>query len=323
VTGTHADENPIATKFYELLYELREKHVYILGTLGASLISAATFLPYYPLVVDAQAQPHTWIIVCRVVCLVLIPVFAAADKVADWHAKKTAEKKTEEDARKAQENYHKSISSLLSLAHRGADMALETPGQRKPLLQNLSTVLVTATVGLSSAPDSRATYYTLSFTGKGRVLSDPVSEGRVEQAVTIWEESKNREHPVWGIMDGADVNAPIVRSSDPDKSGWVDWDKKKYKSFISVPVKAHGVQFGMLSLNAPKSEDITETDRMAVLVAARIMAATLSLAMETRVLKEFEVNLLNLKRDQEDSVEVAATSDSEDKDSMDASVVQQ
>lgn len=294
-TTTSKGPDPAATKFYELLLELRERHVYIGGTLLASIVSAATFFPYYPLLVDHIGQPFTWVIVVRVVCLAFIPLIAAADKIADWQAKEASKTKLLADAKKAQETYHKSISSLLSLAHRGADMALETPGQRKPLIQNLSTVLVTAAVGLSSAEESRATYYTLGFTNEGRVLQDPVSEGRVEQAVTIWVEKENPEHPVWAIMDGADVNAPIVRSTDPDKLEWTDWNKKKYKSFISVPVKAHGVQFGMLSLNAPKSEDLTETDRMAVLVAARVMAATLSLAMEMRQVKELGESLVKLK----------------------------
>lgn len=300
-------EHPVREKFFGLLLELREHHVFILGTLLASLVSALTFLPYYPTIVDANGQPLQGTIVVRVVSLILIPVLAAADKVADWQAKKESTAALAKEARKAQQTYQHSISSLLLIANRGADIAHETPGKRKTQLRDLRTVLVTATHGLSNAAQTRATYYTLIITEEGRILGEPVSHGRVEESTTIWEESKDRSHSVWGIMDGEDVNAPIVRSTDEDRKDWADWDQKKYKSFISVPVKAHGVQFGMLSLNAPNSEDLTETDRMAVLVAARIMATTLSLALETNQLKELGDSLVKLRARQAGSFEATGT----------------
>lgn len=306
---SNTGEHPVRDKFFGLLLELREHHVLIVGTLLASLVSALTFLPFYPLLVDANGQAFQGTIGVRVASLILIPVLAAADKIADWQAKKDSAATLAEEARKAQQTYRQSISSLLLIANRGADIAHETPGKRKTQLRDLRTVLVTATHGLSNAAQTRATYYTMSITEQGRVLGEPVSHGRVEESTTIWEESKDRNHSVWGIMDGEDVNAPIVRSTDEERKDWADWDKKKYKSFISVPVKAHGVQFGLLSLNAPNSEDLTETDRMAVLVAARIMATTLSLAHDTGQLKELEESLVKL-RDRH-SITAAATDNSE------------
>jgi transcriptional regulator with GAF, ATPase, and Fis domain len=294
VTETSEHEKPVSGKLSELLLELRDRHVYVWGTLGASLVSALTFLPWAPFVVDDTGQIQAHAVVGRVVCLVLIPLFAAADKAADAHAKKKSKADLDEDARKAQETYRKSISSLLVLARWGADIANETPVKRKAQLRELRSVLATATHGLSSVPQTRATYYTLEFTEQGRILKEPVSWGRVEEATTIWVESENPNHSVWRIMDNEDVNAPIVRATDPEMRGWADWSTKKYQSFISVPVKARGVQFGMLSLNAPNSEDLTETDRMAVLVAARLMATTLSLAYEPTQLKEQAQQLTNL-----------------------------
>lgn len=306
-------------KFYGLLLLLRERHVFIVATLAASLVSAATFLPYYPTLVDANGQALQGTIGLRVASLILIPVLAAADKIADWQAKKEAKATLAAEAQKAQQTYQRSISSLLSIANRGADIAHETPGKRKAPLKNLRTVLVTATHGLSSAAQTRATYYTLKITDEGRILGEPVSHGRVEESTTIWEESKDLGHSVWGIMDGEDVNAPIVRSTDEDRTGWANWAEKKYKSFISVPVKAHGVQFGMLSLNAPNSEDLTETDRMAVLVAARIMATTLSLALDTNKLKELEESLVNLRARQVSSALTGSVIEETERDSVGSS----
>jgi GAF domain-containing protein len=313
----------VREKFFGLLLELREHHVFIVATLAASLVSAATFLPYYPLIVDANAQALPQTIGVRVASLILIPVLAAADKIADWQAKKDAKATLASEATKAQQTYQHSISSLLLIANRGADIAHETPGKRKAQLKDLRTVLVTATHGLSNAAQTRATYYTLNITPKGRILSEPVSHGRVEESTTIWEESKDPKHSVWGIMDGEDVNAPIVRSTDADRTDWADWNEKKYKSFISVPVKAHGVQFGMLSLNAPNSEDLTETDRMAVLVAARIMATTLSLALDTNQLKELGDNLVKLRARQAISASAVSVPKETERDSVGSSALAQ
>ncbi|WP_146070496.1 hypothetical protein [Arthrobacter sp. 08Y14] len=294
---TTAKKHPIRERFCGLMLELREHHVFIAGTLIASLISALSFCPYYPVLVDADGNAYQWTIIIRVVSMVLIPLFAAADKTADVQAKADAKSDANEASQEAQKAYRQSISSLLLIANWGAGIAKDPPSRKKTLLKDLRTVSVAATHGLSIAPQTRATYYTLKTTADGRVLGEPVSHGRVEESTTIWEEAKDPAHSVWGIMDGEDVNAPIVRSTDEDKKDWADWDNKRYKSFISVPVKAGGVQFGLLSLNAPKSEDLTETDRMAVLVAARIMATTLSLAHEPPALKELEDSLDRLRSD--------------------------
>lgn len=314
-----AKEHPIRERFYGLMLELREHHVFITGTLIASLVSALSFCPYYPLLVDADGKAHLWVIIVRVVSMVLIPLFAAADKRADVQAKAEAVSAADEASQEAQKAYRQSISSLLLIANWGAAIAKDPPGRKKTLLKDLRTVSVAATHGLSIAAQTRATYYTLRITPDGRVLGEPVSHGRVEESTTIWEEAKDPGHSVWRIMDGEDVNAPIVRSTDEDKKDWADWDNKKYKSFISVPVKAGGVQFGLLSLNAPKSEDLTETDRMAVLVAARIMATTLSLAHEPYALKDLEDSLTKLRTERAGSAEAAVKAEESGLDPVDSS----
>lgn len=311
VTESTKEDQPVREKLFELLLELRERHVYIVGTLVASFISAMTFLPIAEWIVDDRGQVQPWTIWIRVICLVLIPFLAAADKAADWEAKRVAKEEGDAGAAEAQRAYRQSISSLLLLANKGADIAQETQGQRKTQLRDLRTALVATTHGLSTAAQTRATYYTLEFAEEGRVLREPVSHGRVEESTTIWVESEDPDHSVWNIMDGNDLNAPIVRDTDENRASWVEWENKKYRSFISVPVKAHDVQFGMLSLNAPDSEDLTETDRMAVLVAARIMASTLSLAMTSAQLKERSDNLAKLKKRSDSRAKLPASSDTE------------
>lgn len=300
-----SEKKSVGEQFFELMLALREHHILIGGTLLFSLVSGITFLHWHPILLTDELAVKPWVIGLRVFCLIAIPLFAAADKIADAQSKKkSAAKQTENDTRaqqasnKAQKAYNQSISSLLALAKRGANIAFETPGNRKVPLIDLRTVLATATHGISIVAKTRATYYTLEFTEKGRILKDPVSFGRVEESTTIWEEAEDPNHPVWSIMDGEDLNAPIVRSSDPSKEKWADWDSKQYRSFISVPVKAQNAQFGMLSLNAPNSEDLTETDRMGVLVAARLMATTLALGLPQQEVKDLALKLSELQKRQ-------------------------
>lgn len=296
MTEMSNEEKPVSRQVLELLLSLRDRQVFIAGTLGASVVSAVSFAPWIPFFIDDQGKTQVWTMIVRIICMLLIPVFAAADKIADGEAKKKSVAEQAVSKTAAQDTYQKSISSLLSLASRGADIAFATPGNRKTPLVDLRSVLATATHGLSGASQTRATYYTLEFTEEGRILKDPVSWGRVEEATTIWLEADAPDHSVWAIMDGEDVNAPIARATDRDKIGWANWDEKKYKSFISVPVKAQGAQFGMLSLNAIGSEDLTETDRMAVLVAARLMATTLSLGYGPNELKTRTQSLIETKK---------------------------
>jgi hypothetical protein len=173
-------------------------------------------------------------------------------------------------------SFGRTMAAMLPLLGEAIDIGFVGGAVRTDRLHQLQTALAAAVAAMPIAGDARATYYPLSRDNRGlRVLDNPVSRGRVDVATTVWREAEEPAHAIWQLLDGGDLGAEIARA--PDTQFGVDWQAKPYKCFISVPVKAGPVLFGMLSLNAPHSDDLTESDRLSVIVAARMMATVLSL----------------------------------------------
>lgn len=199
-----------------------------------------------------------------------------ADFIADRH-----EKARLELARAGEvEQVGKAISALLALLDDTIRVAFKERKVRADRLEQLRTSLPTAVKEMPAAANVRSTYYPLRFDDDGfRVLDQPVSRGRVDPATTVWHEKDDPSHPIWALMDGPDLAAPIAKA--PEQVG-IEWETRPYKTFISVPVKAGDMQFGMISVNAPVATDFTEVDRISVIVAARVMATALALETPTK-----------------------------------------
>lgn len=114
-------------------------------------------------------------------------------------------------------------------------------------------------------------------------MYDPKSRGRGDEASTEFVEQDDPDHPIWIMMSARDSDCVIYK--EPDAQPRVDWSSKPYKTFVSVPVQADSVVFGMISVNAPQVGDLTEVDRLAVIAMARVMAATLTMDFGPRRLR--------------------------------------
>ncbi len=171
-----------------------------------------------------------------------------------------------------------SINSVLDDIH---DASFAEGKARATSLITLRTQLAAAAAQLPVASAVQATYYPLTYEGGYRILGNPKSRGRHNEATTVFFEKDQPEHSIWKLMDGRDMACEI--RSCPEECD-VDWHVKPYKTFISVPVKAGAVAFGMLSINAPNVGDLTELDRVATVSLARIMGAILALEEGPRVL---------------------------------------
>lgn len=248
---------------------------------GLILVGAlAAALPYFDFAQDGSGDTLAWANGVRVAGMVLAALAVAMDRAGDLHSRR-ATRATELAARRASA---RAMSPLLSLLESVIDITQARP--LTPLASTqLRTLLVTAAQLMPLTEGVRATYYPLRRERDGtRVLDQPTSRGRDEESTTTWFESTSKGHFVWQLMDGADINAMIVRrplpGETPDRDYGIDWESKVYECFISVPVKTPSQQFGLLSINAPGRNDLTEADRVATIAAARVMGLALSLDPE-------------------------------------------
>lgn len=135
----------------------------------------------------------------------------------------------------------------------------------------------------SIGPGSRATYYTLERSTPGeRVLGSPehfVTVGRGDKPARPFRELESPGHDVWKLIDNVDENPDVLNA--PDHVNDLDWSRRPYDTFLSIPVKAKGKIFGMLSVNNATAGAIGRTQRAAIIAMARAYAAAMSLETST------------------------------------------
>lgn len=277
------DEKQIKTKGFwwnlgKLSYWLREK--WILTILIGLAAIAAGVLPRYEWsngIVELNGRMGSASTIILTVLAILAALAVFLDKVADKHSQKEAIllARAEESAGL---RVLAVINSVLGNIH---EVAYSKNSARGAKIETLRAQVAAAAALIPAANLSRAAYYPLRYEGKFRILDNPKDDGRNKQATSVFFEENDPNHPIWEIMDSKDT-ACEIRSS-PEDCG-VNWSAKKYKTFISVPVRAEQVTFGMLSINAPAVGDLTEMDRVATISLARMMAAVLALERGPRKL---------------------------------------
>jgi hypothetical protein len=146
----------------------------------------------------------------------------------------------------------------------------------------------------SIGPGTRATYYTLEPHEPGRrVLGDPqhaVALGRKDKPARPFVEEQDPHHDVWQVLDGADERPDVRRR--PDVVADLEWDERPYDSFVSIPVKARGVEFGLLSVNNTNAESIGEAQRAVIVAMARVMGLALAFDIGSQAMAAREVRPL-------------------------------
>jgi hypothetical protein len=268
-------KKPTRRDFVDLLGPLCQvlKRTWILATITLLSTVAAVWIPHHFVMKKTGAPlPDTagWVIACGVA----IAVSVILDKIADEQDKREAAaslRGSEDSAANAASDLNMFLVEAIEVAFvEGAALKKST----KALMRFL-TVAAAKSIGQGS----RATYYTLTYDhDKKRILGSPVHAteyGRSDKPKTPFVESKDLNHPIWRIMDGPDEEPEVV--SAPTEVYELDWDTKKYKTFLSVPVKANDVQFGMLSVNNSTIGAIGESQRAIVLAMARSVALVLAL----------------------------------------------
>jgi len=120
----------------------------------------------------------------------------------------------------------------------------------------------------------RAAYFTVTDLEAARRTMTPeggiAQRARTDEFTSEFVESGDGTSDVWALVDEGD--AALLRED-------VTLPGKAYHSYISAPVRAGGVPFGMLTLNVLEPGGLGEEDRDFVLVLARLLAVAESLAL--------------------------------------------
>lgn len=255
----------------------REKWI-LAGTIGLGAI-ATVVIPRWPIFLTSDKQLTEGSLILLTIAGVLAAFAVVMDKIADRHSTTLETLKILSESA-AGLRVLAAVNEVLDTVHDGAFLEGKA---RSAQWVTLRAQLAGAAAQVPLAADVRATYYPLDFDGPFRCLLTPKSRGRTDEANTEFRERNDPDNPIWDLLDGRDTESPIRNS--PEECG-VDWSKKKYRTFISVPIKAQEVTFGMVSINAIQSNDFDELDRVALISLARIMASVLAFDVGPRKLYE-------------------------------------
>ncbi|MCV7142883.1 hypothetical protein [Mycolicibacterium fortuitum] len=225
------------------------------------------------------------------ILLVTLGVIAAVavilDKVADHHSGKIDVITTAGQEKAGVRAIHR-ISSLLEEVHQLRFVGQEAAPTLVEVLRRGSLAMV------ASAPivgqGVRASYYRLSEDADGyRSLVHVKSFGRQDEALTRFSEREDPNREIWDCMDQPDTECKI--RSEPEAVQGLDWASRRYKTFVTVPIKAaNKVSFGMLTMNASEVGDLTELDRVCAIAMARVLAMA-----DAELLDHVEMNTLAQK----------------------------
>ncbi len=230
----------------------------------------------------------SWI---RITAGVAAAAAIVADKLADKYDQLIASLKfrlSEKSAEKAIDDLNVVLSEAIELAFLSGD------ARKQAALALRRTVARQAASAVGDG--SRATYYTMRRETAGkRILGSAVhgtEHGRYDKPDRPFVEREDPEHTIWNLMDRADEEPEI--SNAPDEVYGVDWSRKKYKTFYTVPVKAKSVQLGLLSVNNKSVGAIGGPQRAAVLAMARTMALVIAMLKGPTAMKRQEAHHENV-----------------------------
>lgn len=227
-----------------------------------------------------RTMVYTWL---WVLFGILAAFAVVLDRVADWYD--TKENEWEEEAERSAVN--NALTALLGLLDNTREIAFLEGAARTAEINSFRSQLAQSAAIAPTASGIRASCYQLTYDAEGwRELHTPKSRGRADEASTEFFEQKDPDHPIWTMMSARDSDCTIYEA--PDEQPRVDWSSKPYKTFVSVPIKADGVVFGMLSVNAPQVGDLSEVDRLTVIAMARVTATTLAMNEGPRKLKTYQ-----------------------------------
>lgn len=227
-----------------------------------------------------------WLITFRVLTIGVgsFAVLAViADKMADAYDAHIASLTIQEGEKAAE----KAIDDLNVVLGEAIHTMFLTGKTREEAVESLRRTVVLQSAR-SVGAGSRATSYNLHREPSGlRVLKDAAhgaEQGRKDKSNTPFYERLHPQLEIWRMLDRED-DEPDVRT-EPEVIEGLDWSKKEYCTFFSVPVKAVGVQLGMLSVNNSKEGSIGGPQRAVTVAMARTLALAIAAMKGPKEMKE-------------------------------------
>ncbi|WP_136056829.1 hypothetical protein [Microbacterium sp. K24] len=160
------------------------------------------------------------------------------------------------------------LNSLQQLATMDLpDRRSELSGFRQEVIDRASDLLQ------NDAP--RIAYFRVeNLLAPSRVMRPkPVSQkNRTDEFTTLFDESNPDHAEVWSLID--ELDSAVLRTD-------VDLPGRDYRCFVSAPVRAGGMAFGMLTANTLEAEGLSREDRDNIVVMARMLAAAEGLSLST------------------------------------------
>ena len=175
-------------------------------------------------------------------------------------------------------------------ARRLQEISAASIGDRQRDISGFRQSVVDKACDLVRSDSPRAAYFQvtdLASETPNRVMKtfDVVaSRGRTDEFTAEFDETSSRDHNVWKLIDYSD-DAELVLKIPGDVPAGFDVDiPRVYKSYISVPVRAGGIAFGMLTINSLESNGFTDQDKASMKVLARLLAAAECVSRSTNEL---------------------------------------
>lgn len=146
--------------------------------------------------------------------------------------------------------------------------------ERRTNLSGFRQKVVERACDLVKNPEPRAAYFRVQdHSALSRIMSPEgyvAQRGRVDEFTTQFVESDGTEADVWQLIDTAEK--ALLREE-------VELPGKVYHSYISAPVRAGGIAFGMLTLNVLDAGGLSREDGDSILVLARLLGVAESLGL--------------------------------------------
>jgi hypothetical protein len=290
---THAWPDKILDAFGPLALPLRTR--YILSVLIA--VSAIVIAALPKIFTTDDGSPHAWTTPVIIVFAVVAALSVAIDRIGDDYQKRQSATAHVAVVKAAQENAaleyegsvataERSVSELNIFLLEAIEVSFLEASSRSTEVLALRRHLARSAAN-AIGPNTRATYYTLLSRVPGnRILGDPqhgATVGRRDKPERPWREVENPDHDVWAILNAPDEHPDVHEA--PDEVRGLNWELVRYDTFLTIPVKAHGVVFGLLSVNNASAGSIGEVQRSVILAMARVMALVLALDTGARTLK--------------------------------------
>lgn len=155
------------------------------------------------------------------------------------------------------------------------DLAAEDLDVRRRQVSGFRQSIVDKACDLVRNDRPRAAYFHIEDPAAERRRMTPgyvAERGRTDEFTTEFVEGSGIDENVWSLIDHTDDAQLVQDTATGAPAGFDATRRREYRSYISVPVHAANVSFGMLTINSIETAGFTEEDAAAMRVLARLLA---------------------------------------------------